>query len=181
VDEPSWCVQWKVRHVVGHLIGGSDLRAREFLIRLLRSGLSFNRCMAREGLSIGTLDPAALQTKFRSTIGARRSPFGGPPVVMLVDQVCHGLDIRRPTGLTRAVPDDTRRVVADTLSSVGFPLGAKKRIAGLRLAATDAEWSMGDGPSVEGPWLSLISAMARRRPPLDDLTGEGVATLRARP
>jgi hypothetical protein len=70
--------------------------------------------------------------------------------------------------------------VAETVKGVGFPLAAKKRIAGLRLSATDSDWSAGDGPSVTGPLASLIFVMAGRRAPLEDLSGEGKNILQAR-
>ena len=37
-----------------------------------------------------------------------------------------------------------------------------------------------DGPEVTGPILSLVMAMTGRRPHIDDLSGDGVATLRQR-
>ncbi len=49
-------------------------------------------------------------------------------------------------------------------------IGSKKRIEGLTLRATDAEWSHGSGPEVSGPILSLVMAMTGRKAPLDDLT-----------
>jgi hypothetical protein len=58
--------------------------------------------------------------------------------------------------------------------------GSKRRISGLTLHAIDAEWSHGTGPEVAGPVLSLVMAMTGRTAALDDLTGAGVATLRAR-
>ena len=70
--------------------------------------------------------------------------------------------------------------VADTVKRIGFPLGAKKRIAGLRMTATDFDWSAGSGPSVEGPLASLIFVTAGRKAPLEDLSGEGKQTLQAR-
>ena len=68
--------------------------------------------------------------------------------------------------------------VADTVRKLGFPIHAKKRIAGLRLLATDSDWSV---PSVEGPLASLILVMAGRKAPLEDLSGEGKQTLGDRP
>jgi len=59
-------------------------------------------------------------------------------------------------------------------------IGSKKRIAGLRLRATDAEWSTGTGPEVSGPALALLLAMTGRAAALDDLSGDGLATLRER-
>jgi len=61
-----------------------------------------------------------------------------------------------------------------------LPEALKQRIEGLTLRATDAEWSHGAGPEVSGPILSLVMAMTGRKAPLDDLTGDGVATLRSR-
>ena len=52
---------------------------------------------------------------------------------------------------------------------------------GLRLNASDTEWSHGSGPEVSGPMLSLLMAMTGRKPVLQDLAGDGVATLRERP
>jgi hypothetical protein len=102
------------------------------------------------------------------------------PVNMLADTVCHSADIRRPLGIKRSAPEDTVVEVAESLKGVGFPVGASKRIAGLRLTATDVAWSTGNGPSVEGPAESLILAMAGRPAGLDDCTGDGVAVLKSR-
>jgi uncharacterized protein (TIGR03083 family) len=179
-DAQSLCSEWKVRHVVGHLIGGSDVKTGPFLVGMLKSGMNFNRCMAREGLTLGAAAPNELVTQFRKTVGTRRTPPGANPEIMLTDLVCHSVDIRRPTGITRSVPEATLLTVANQVKGIGFPLQVKKRIAGLRLSATDSDWSAGDGPSVEGPLASLIIVMAGRTAPLADLSGEGTPTLQAR-
>jgi hypothetical protein len=56
------------------------------------------------------------------------------------------------------------------------PFGVKKKIAGLRLQATDAEWSVGDGQVATGSLEALVMAMAGRRMALDDLSGPGGGT-----
>ena len=43
------------------------------------------------------------------------------------------------------------------------PFGVKKKIAGLRLQATDAEWLVGDGQVATGSLEALVMAMAGRR------------------
>ena len=48
------------------------------------------------------------------------------------------------------------------------------------LRATDTEWSHGTGAGVSGPILSLVMVMTGRKEPLDDLSGDGVGTLRSR-
>ena len=179
-DAQSLCTEWKVRHVVGHLVGGADVKMGPFLGGMLKSGMSFNRCMAREGLALGAVPPDELLGQFKKTIGMHRTPPGAKPEIMLLDLVCHSGDIRRPTGTTRSAPEATLLTVADTAKQVGFPLQAKKRIAGLRMSATDLDWSAGDGPSVEGPLASLILVMAGRKAALEDLSGEGAQTLQTR-
>jgi uncharacterized protein (TIGR03083 family) len=179
-DAQSLCTEWKVRHVVGHLVGGADVKAAPFLVGMVKSGMNFNRCMAREGLTLGAAPPHELLTKFRRTIGMHRTPPGAKPEVMLVDLVCHCGDIRRPAGMTRSMPEATLLSVADTMKLIGFPIQVKKRIAGLHMEATDYDWSSGDGPSVEGPLASLILVMAGRPAPIEDLSGEGMQALQSR-
>lgn len=45
-DVQSLCSEWKVRHVVGHLIGGADVKIGPFLAGMPKSGLSFNGSIA---------------------------------------------------------------------------------------------------------------------------------------
>jgi len=52
---------------------------------------------------------------------------------------------------------------------------------GLTLKATDTAWSTSSGPEVSGPALSLLLAMTGRKAALEDLSGDGVAMLAARP
>lgn len=179
-DVQSLCSAWKVRHVVGHLVAGADLKTAAFLVGILKSGMNFNRFMAREALTVGAAPPEELIGQFRKAINLRRAPAGAQPEILLLDVVCHSVDIRRPTGMTWTVPESTLLTVADTVKRVGFPLNAKKRIAGLHLWATDSDWSVGDGPSVGGPLASLVLVMAGRRALVDDLSGEGLPTLRSR-
>jgi len=96
-----------------------------------------------------------------------------------MDVFVHTQDIRRPLGRPATLPEPRLRAVADDLLT-NPGMGVKKRVAGLHLRATDIEWSHGAGPEVTGPAEALIMAMAARPAALDDLTGDGVATLRSR-
>jgi hypothetical protein len=99
---------------------------------------------------------------------------------MLGEVLVHSQDIRRPLGLTHAVQLEAVMQAADFYKRSNLILGTKARIAGVTLRATDGDWSHGNGPSVEGPMMSLLLAMTGRKAALDDLTGEGVAVLRSR-
>ncbi len=74
--------------------------------------------------------------------------------------------------------DPTR--LADLYTGSNLLIGAKKRVAGLTLRATDAEWSTGTGPEVAGPTIAIVMAMTGRTVAFDDLEGDGVDTLRER-
>ena len=72
------------------------------------------------------------------------------------------------------------RAALDRMKNTGSILGNKKRVAGLKLVASDMEWTCGDGPEVRGAGEALLMAMCGRKSALDDLSGDGVATLRSR-
>ena len=84
-------------------------------------------------------------------------------MAMLGEIVVHGEDIRRPLGLKHRPPEAALTAVADSWKNSNLLIGAKRRITGLRLRATDTGWAHGDGPEVSGPLLSLILAMTGRK------------------
>jgi len=98
-------------------------------------------------------------------------------MAMLGEIIVHGEDIRRPLGLQHRASEAALVAVADSYKTSNFLLGAKRRIAGLKLNATDSDWVWGDGPEVSGPLISLIMAMTGRTGADRDLTGEGLTTL----
>lgn len=103
--------------------------------------------------------------------------FGGR--IALADCMIHQQDIRRALKLPRNIPDERLRIVLD-FALIAPPLPAKTNRRGLRLTATDLDWSVGAGPEVIGPGEALLMAAAGRADALDDLTGPGVTTLRQR-
>jgi len=103
--------------------------------------------------------------------------FGGR--IALTDALIHHQDIRRPLGLTRAIPAE-RLLTALDFAKTARPIGAAKRIRGLTLIATDHDWRHGTGPEVHGPAESLIMAMAGRHSVVGELDGPGVPTLATR-
>jgi uncharacterized protein (TIGR03083 family) len=131
--------------------------------------------IARE---LGASGPETLE-KFTAELDSTGRP-PGPVETMLGEVLVHSEDIRRPLGLPHTHPPEAVIEAADFYQRSNLIVGTKKRIAGVTLRATDGQWSHGDGPSVEGPMLSLLLAMTGRKQALDDLTGEGVAVLRSR-
>ena len=61
----------------------------------------------------------------------------------------------------------------------GF-VGAKQRVRGLRLVATDIDWSHGTGPKVIGTGEAILLVASGRPVARGELSGEGADTLRIR-
>jgi uncharacterized protein (TIGR03083 family) len=180
-DAPSLCGEWKVRDVVAHILDGTHFTLGEFVRVTRRHGLGFNSMrasLAREG---GARPPAELLADLRDAVGVRTKPPWARPVDMLSETLVHAQDIRRPLGVVHSYPAETTIAVANRLKRIGFPFGAKKRIAGLHLVANDADWSYGDGLDVTGPMEAFVVMMAGRRSADADLSGPGLTTLTSRP
>ena len=183
-DEPwatsSLCGEWTVRDVLAHMTATAKMSPPQFFVKLVTSGLSFKNLQAKDIATEKGTSAAETLARFKAEVDSSKHP-PGPTNSWLGEAIVHSEDIRRPLGIKHDYPTDATVQVADFYKGSNLVIGAKKRIAGLKLQATDAEWSHGDGPQVSGPILALLMAMTGRKAAIDDLTGEGVATLRSRP
>ena len=175
----SLCSQWTVHQVLGHVTATAKMTPPKFFGAFIRSGFDFDRYVGKYAAAESAGTPAATLAELRAHLDDTTSP-PGPTDAMVGEIVVHGMDIRQPLGMTRQFPPATLVKVAEFFAGSNLIVGAKSRIAGVRLAATDQDWSRGSGPEVSGPMLSLVLAMTGRAIALDDLTGDGVALLRER-
>jgi uncharacterized protein (TIGR03083 family) len=175
----SLCAGWTVRDMLGHMIATAKMTPPKFFAALAGAGFRFNAMTAKGVAAEATAKPADGLAVFRSHVKDTTHP-PGPVEAMLGEAVIHSADIRKPLGISREYPQEALNRVADFYRGSNLLVGAKKRIDGLTLRATDTGWSAGSGPEVTGPHLSLILAMTGRPAALDDLAGEGLATLRSR-
>jgi hypothetical protein len=96
---------------------------------------------------------------------------------MVAEAVLHSEDIRRPLSIKHGYTPEALVVVGKFVTGgIGF-LGGKRRSKGLKLTASDAEWTHGDGLEVRGPCASILIALTGRKTGLADLSGDGVDTL----
>jgi uncharacterized protein (TIGR03083 family) len=180
-DAPTLCDKWKVRDVVGHLTGGAGkLSMGKMMGAMLKSGFNLNKMLATTAIDEGKHSPDELLKTMREAVSMRNTPPMTKPEDTLADTVIHTQDIRRALGAPGTVPEDRMRASLDRMKNASAIIGAKKRIAGVKLVATDMEWTHGEGPEVRGTGEALLMAMCGRKAALDDLTGDGVATLRSR-
>jgi uncharacterized protein (TIGR03083 family) len=175
----SLCTGWNVTQVLGHMTVAATSSAGKFFSGLARSGFKFNKMVETDIARETAGDPAETLARFKAALNLSQHP-PGPTPTWLGETIVHGEDIRRPLGIAHSYDPAGLRIVADFFKGSNLIIGAKKRIAGLTLKATEADWTTGSGPLVEGPLLSLVLSMTGRRPAYDDLSGAGVATLRSR-
>lgn len=176
---PSLCPGWTVQDALAHMTSTAHTTTPGFLVGLAGSGFSFEK-FSRKGIEHWRGDnPAATLQNFREVQHGRRHP-PGPSTTWLGEAIVHAEDIRRPLGIQHAYPADAVRQVLDFYRGSNALIGTKRRIDGVTLTATDADWTHGSGPEARGPLLSLLMAATGRTAALDDLTGEGVAILRSR-
>ncbi|MGX1225363.1 maleylpyruvate isomerase family mycothiol-dependent enzyme [Streptomyces ambofaciens] len=176
---PSLCAGLTVREVLAHLTAGASLNTVRWLAGVIRCRFDFDKQVAvRLAEQLGA-DPAETLARFGHIVPSTTKP-PLPVIAMLGETLVHGEDIRRPLGIRRDHPIDVVTRVAEYYQGSDMVVVARKRIAGLRLAATDGPFTTGSGPVVSGPTMALVMAMTGRATYCDDLEGDGVDVLRGR-
>ena len=184
-DAPSLCEGWRIKDVAVHLLVDEPLEQLGIPLALVKAAwLRFSihrindwwikRNRDRPTDSIVAAFAGAWQPD-------RISKLLGPGTGVRA-LVIHHQDMRRPLGMHRDVPEERMRVALDVVltRSGSTNLGSLERSSGLRLQATDIDWSWGDGPKVLGPAESILMAVAGRRDSLGELTGPGLQILTSR-
>jgi uncharacterized protein (TIGR03083 family) len=176
-DEPSLCPGWSVHDVVAHLVDTARTTRLGFVVAMARAGFDFDRQNADGVARERGTSPAQTLERLRA-VARRTSTPPAPRDSRLVEEVVHGEDIRRPLGLRRAYPSEAvvraLRLQLRTPASFG---GAKETAARFRLAATDADLALGDGPEgseVRGSALALLLAVSGRPVTPEELAGPGL-------
>jgi uncharacterized protein (TIGR03083 family) len=175
----SLCSQWTVRDVTAHMTATAKTTPPAFFTKLAMSGFNFGRLQDKDIAVEKGASPSDTLARFDAVVNSEKHP-PGPIDSWLGEAILHAEDIRRPLAIQHKYPTEAVLRVADFFKGSNLLIGSKKRIDGLALRATDADWSHGSGPDVSGPLLSLVMAMTGRKAALDDLAGDGVATLRTR-
>lgn len=176
-DEPSYCEGWRVRDVVGHVVVGTRVPARTVVRKVAAGGFRLNTVVGRESRKMGDeLTVDELRSEFR--LGTDVDELGGivrylPKKPLFADNLTHLLDVTEPLGIDVDVPEERLVAALDLLVRIN-DWGSKKRAKGVRLVATDVDWSHGSGPEVRGSARHLVLALGGRSAVLDQLAGAGV-------
>jgi uncharacterized protein (TIGR03083 family) len=175
-NSPTLCEMWTVRDVAIHTVSYDELSAAGLVARFLKGRLNTDRINA-----IGVADYAdRTPEQITAMIRAHAEPhgltggFGGR--IALTDGMIHQQDIRRSVGIRRTIDPERLRTALDFARFAPTIRGAW-RARGVRLVASDVDWSHGTGPEVRGTGEALLMAMAGRLAALDDLDGAGKVKL----
>jgi uncharacterized protein (TIGR03083 family) len=176
---PSLCAGWRVGDVAAHLTL-AHMGYGAALVEAVRARGNFDRMIRETALRASGLPREEYAGRLRAMVGSRRrAPFVSP-LEPLTDVLVHGQDIALPLGRTRSMPPAAAATSAQRVWEFGFPFRARRRLAGLRLTATDTDWAVGAGLPVEGPISALLLLVTGRDAAVDQVTGDGVRTLRRR-
>ena len=177
----SLCSEWTVKDVAAHMLVVPTLAKGKVFLSFASSGFNLDKMSAKlVGQITGELSGAEIAAKTASSAGSQSTPPGLKPMAAFGEVLVHAADITEPLGLKLDIPTEHYAIVLEFMKGVQPVMGSRDRVAGLALKATDADWQTGDGPSVEGSALHLLSAMTGRTSQLDHLTGDGVDIMRAR-
>jgi uncharacterized protein (TIGR03083 family) len=185
---PSLCEGWTVRDVAAHLAWASAMSPVEMVVGLARSGLRVNRFVETSARAWSGRGRDAILDRLRRNAEEGTAPLGMPPAAVVTDAVIHQLDVRRPLGRPRAVPQKAFTVTADFLLGAGAkPPGSillggtvRRRTKDLWLVALDADWSYGSGAEVRASSEALLLVLSGRPVDTAELSGPGAAELTSR-
>jgi uncharacterized protein (TIGR03083 family) len=168
---PSLCEGWTVRVVAAHLSLGPRVGIGRVVGAVIRARGSFNRMVDQTSRAEARRPTAELVAELRGVVGSRRLAPGQSLKNALMDIMVHTQDIALPLGIERHMPIEAAVVAAEDLWRIGFPFHARRRLAGHRLVATDADWSAGEGTEISGPIEALVMLLAGRTATIPRLTG----------
>ncbi|MGH8881902.1 MAG: maleylpyruvate isomerase family mycothiol-dependent enzyme, partial [Stackebrandtia sp.] len=158
---------WRVREVVAHMTMLYRSSLPRFLVGMLRARFDFNRFADRYArATTERLGDDDLLQLLRDNITNPWTPPGGGKAGALSHDVIHGLDITEPLGL----PGPPAERVAMMLASAG-PRNLEYfgvDLNGVRLTATDADVSIGDGRTQSLPAREILLVVTGRRALADD-------------
>ncbi|MGI9156722.1 MAG: maleylpyruvate isomerase family mycothiol-dependent enzyme [Marmoricola sp.] len=180
LDTQSLCSEWAVRGVAGHLIGSVSLPMAALLWRTACSGFNPHRANVSLGNELGARSGPEIATDLRSHAGAELTvPFVGAHGPF-TDLLVHNADMRVPLKepWQPEVELSVESLAFLAKGAVGFT--SRKRLAGLRLVATDARFTAGEGEEIRGPALHLVLAVCGRAVGLETLEGAGRDVLAGR-
>ena len=179
-SQPSLCDGWSIADVAAHLSLSGTETWPDLIVGMIKNRGNWDRWNARQARAqAGSHAPAELVAIIRRDADSTAHAPGSSAEDQLVDFLVHGQDISRAIHAPLPVP--AAPGVAALEQALGSRwYGARKRLDGVRLVATDADWAAGNGAEIRGPLASLLLVTTGRPAGVDELQGPAVAQVKAR-
>lgn len=177
----SLCTEWTVHSVMAHLIMPMQVSMARFAMTMLKARGNFDRANIQLTAAQAKRPFGEIVTTLRDNADSRFTPPGAGPEAPLVDILVHGLDIGWPLQLDYRIDPDPASKALNALTKTKPDVVVRPGLLdGLSLAATDIDWTYGQGDSVSGEAAALLLAITGRTAALERIEGPGVATMRQR-
>ena len=179
---PTLCAGWSVHDLAAHLVQPMLVGFGRFFLAAIRYRGDTAATVDHFTRRIATRPSEELVALLRAHASDQLHPPRVGPMGPFADSCIHRRDIAQPLGLpSTASGSDWLALLEYLTSGTAAPaLTPGDRVAGLSFAPTDAAWSHGRGPVVEGSCEALVMAITGRVVALDELHGPGVELLRSR-
>jgi uncharacterized protein (TIGR03083 family) len=163
-DAPSLCEDWQVRHVVAHVLMPVRLTPEQF-------GADMAAARGDFGVLSDTVASRDASRPVDESVAQLRSPQlhawqppGGGAAGALSHAVIHSLDVTVALDRPSVAPLEARVAVLDQLTGAnGSFFGLD--LSGVRLEASDTDWSWGRGEAVRADSGALVSLLGGRTLP----------------
>jgi uncharacterized protein (TIGR03083 family) len=160
-DAPSLCEKWLVRHVVAHVTMPARLTPEQFGAEMAAAGGDFTVLSDTVARRDASLPAADLLDQLRSPTLHAWQPPGGGAAGALSHAVIHSLDVTVALNRPAVAPREAAIAVLDQLVAAnGTWFGVD--LTGVRLEATDTDWSWGNGQLVRADSGSLVALLGGR-------------------
>jgi len=178
-EAPTLCDKWNVRQVATHAISFDELSRGQLVGRFVKGLLIVDRINDVGVADYADRSPEQLVALIREYAHPHGLTAGFGGRIALTDNMIHQQDIRRALDLPRTIPRERLRTALD-FSLYAPTIRGAWRARGVRLVASDSDWSHGKGAEVRGSGEALLMAMAGRRDALKDLSGPGTTDIAQR-
>ncbi|MBL8929202.1 MAG: maleylpyruvate isomerase family mycothiol-dependent enzyme [Kineosporiaceae bacterium] len=193
----SLCSEWTVRDVAAHLVAplATPALMLRFALDMVRARGSFEKANQLGTSRMAARPPAELVELLRAHADSRFVAPTMPRTASLAEILVHGQDIRVPLGVDDPGPVEHWTTALDFLVTPAARRGfVGGRLPRLRWTASDASWTASTAGTaapdssaatdsaaavaeVSGPASALALAMMGRAARLDELDGDGAATV----
>lgn len=172
------CENWTPMDVAGHLVSFVEMGLPTMMFSMARKGFNVDKAWAANAAKYKTMGRDAISAALRAK-AAKGAPIPSFSAgISFLDVAVHTQDVRRGLGLEGSLDGGVLRESLDWVTT------HKQRkihvdpeaIEGLRLEATDLDWSWGEGALVSGPAEAILMGL-NRRDVAAELTGDGVVKL----